>query len=121
MRRKVITIDNAFLKTIWHADVAASAPHNRELCKNIYINLLHGVMERIRGKADALLTSGFKRLDTELDIFELSVKAEAMMKWYEENDTKWASDMIDLDGLCRYIDVYCEMADHSYEFVKEAK
>jgi hypothetical protein len=121
MRRKVITIDNAFLKSIWHADVAASAPHNRELCKNIYINLLHGVMERIRAKADTIMTRGVKRDDDVMDLFELSIKAEAMMKWYEENDTKWASDMIDVDGLCRYIDDYCEMADHCYEFVKEVK
>jgi hypothetical protein len=121
MNRKIIHIDNAFLKSIWIADIAASAPHNREVCKNIYINLLHGVMERIRAKADIIMTSGVKRDDDVMDLYELSVKAEAMMKWYEENDTKWKSEMIDVDGMCRYIDDYCLNADQSYDFVKEVK
>ena len=121
MRRKAINIDNAFLQTIWHVSISESPSHNRELCKNVYISLLHGVMERIRGKADVIMTSGVKRDDDVMDLFELSVKAEAMMKWYEENDTKWSSGMIDVDDLCRYIDEVCEMADHSYEFVKEAQ
>jgi hypothetical protein len=121
MRRKVITIDNAFLKSIWHAEVAASAPHNRELCKNIYINLLHGVMERIRAKADIIMTSTVKLDYDIMHLYELSVKADAMMKWYEENDTKWKSEMIDIDGMCRYIDEFCLNADQSYEFIKEAK
>ena len=121
MRTKVINIDNAFLETVWHPHVAESAPHNRELCKHIYINLLHGVMERIRGKADVVMTSGVKRDDDVMDLFELSVKAEAMMKWYKRNENTWSTGMIDVDDLCRYIDEFCEMADHSYEFVKEAK
>ena len=121
MRRKAINIDNAFLQTIWHPSISESASHNRELCKHIYINLLHGVMERIRGKADVIMTSGVKRDDDVMDLFELSVKAEAMMKWYEENDTKWSTGIIDVDYLCEYIDDFCEMADHSYEFIKEAK
>ena len=121
MRTKVINIDNAFLQTIWHACITESPSHNRELCKNVYISLLHGVVERIRAKADVIMTSGVKRDDDVMDLFELSVKAEAMMKWYEDNDTTWSSGMIDVDGLCRYIDEFCEMADHSYEFVKEVK
>jgi hypothetical protein len=121
MRRKIIHIDNAFLKSIWTPIIAESAPHNRELCKNTYINLLHGVMERIRAKADIIMTSGVKRDNDVMDLYELSIKAEAMMKWYEENDTKWKSEMIDIDGMCRYIDEYCEKADQSYDFVKEAK
>jgi hypothetical protein len=121
MRRKAINIDNAFLQTIWHVCITESPSHNRELCKNVYISLLHGVIERIRGKADVIMTSGVKRDDDVMDLFELSVKAEAMMKWYEENDTTWSTGMIDVDGMCRYIDEFCEMADHSYEFVKEAK
>jgi hypothetical protein len=121
MRTKIINIDNDFLHRIWHVSISESAPHNRELCKNVYISLLHGVVERIRGKADVIMTSGVKRDDDVMDLFELSVKAEAMMQWYEENDTKWSTGMIDVDGLCRYIDEFCEMADHSYEFVKETK
>jgi len=124
MRRKIIHIDNAFLKSIWSPIIAESAPHNREMCKNIYINLLHGVMERIRVKADIIMTSGVKRdiaLDDIMDLYELSVKAEAMMNWFQENDTKWKSEMIDVDGMCRYIDEFCEKADQSYEFIKEAK
>jgi hypothetical protein len=120
MRRKVINIDNAFLQKIWHASISESPTHNRELCKNVYISLLHGVVERIRAKADVIMTSGVKRDDDVMDLFELSVKAEAMMNWYEENDTKWSTGMIDVDDLCRYIDEFCDMADHSYEFVKEA-
>jgi hypothetical protein len=121
MRRKLIFIDNAFLKSIWSPIVAESAPHNREVCKNIYISLLNGVVERIRAKADIIMTSGVKRDNDVMDLYELSLKAEAMTKWYEENDTKWKSEMIDIDGMCRYIDEYCEMADTSYEFIKEAK
>jgi hypothetical protein len=121
MRRKIIHIDNAFLKSIWSPIIAESAPHNRELCKNIYISLLHGVVERIRAKADIIMTSGVKRDNDVMDLYELSIKAEAMMKWYEENDTKWKSEMIDIDGMCRYIDDYCLNADQSYDFVKEAK
>jgi hypothetical protein len=121
MNRKIIHIDNAFLKSIWSPIIAESAPHNREVCKNIYINLLHGVMERIRAKADIIMTSGVKRDNDVMDLYELSLKAEAMTKWYEENDTKWKSEMIDIDGMCRYIDEYCEKADQSYEFIKEAK
>jgi hypothetical protein len=121
MRRKIIHIDNAFLKSIWSPIIAESAPHNREVCKNIYISLLHGVVERIRAKADIIMTSGVKRDDDIMDLYELSVKAEAMMKWYEDNDTKWKSEMIDIDGMCRYIDDYCLNADQSYDFVKEVK
>jgi hypothetical protein len=121
MRRKIIHIDNAFLKSIWSPIIAESAPHNREVCKNIYINLLHGVMERIRAKADIIMTSTVKRDDDIMDLYELSVKAEAMMKWYEDNDTKWKSEMIDVDGMCRYIDEFCLNADQSYDFVKEVK
>ena len=121
MRYKVINIDNKFLYTIWGVAILESPIHNKQLCKNVYISLLHGVIERIRGKADVIMTSGVKRDHDVMDLFELSVKAEAMMKWYEENDTKWSSGMIDVDDLCRYIDDFCEMADHSYEFVKEAK
>jgi hypothetical protein len=120
MRRKIIHIDNAFLKSIWSPIIAESAPHNREVCKNIYINLLHGVMERIRAMADIMMMSGVKPDDI-MDLYELSVKAEAMMKWYEDNDTKWKSEMIDVDGMCRYIDEFCEKADQSYEFIKEDK
>jgi hypothetical protein len=121
MRRKIIHIDNAFLKSIWSPIIAESAPHNRELCKNIYISLLHGVVERIRAKADIIMTSGVKRDNDVMDLYELSIKAEAMMKWYEENDTKWKSEMIDIDGMCRYIDEFCLNADQSYDFVKENK
>jgi hypothetical protein len=124
MNRKIIHIDNAFLKSIWSPIIAESAPHNREVCKNIYINLLHGVVERIRAKADIIMTSGVKRdiaLDDIMDLYELSVKADAMMNWFQENDTKWKSEMIDVDGMCRYIDDYCLNADQSYEFIKEAK
>jgi hypothetical protein len=124
MRRKIIHIDNAFLKSIWSPIIAESVPHNQGVCKNIYINLLHGVVERIRAKADIIMTSGVKRdiaLDDIMDLYELSVKAEAMMNWFQENDTKWKSEMIDVDGMCRYIDDYCLNADQSYEFIKEAK
>jgi hypothetical protein len=121
MRRKLIFIDNAFLKSIWSPIIAESAPHNREVCKNIYISLLHGVVERIRAKADIIMTSGVKRDDDIMDLYELSVKAEAMMKWYEQNDTKWKSEMIDIDDMCHYIDWFCLNADLSYDFVKEAK
>jgi hypothetical protein len=121
MNRKIIHIDNAFLKSIWSPIIAESAPHNREVCKNIYISLLHGVMERIRAKADIIMTSTVKLDYDIMHLYELSVKAEAMMKWYEENDTKWKSEMIDIDGMCRYIDEFCEKADQSYKFIKEAK
>jgi hypothetical protein len=121
MRRKIIHIDNAFLKSIWSPIIAESAPHNREVCKNIYISLLHGVVERIRAKADIIMTSTVKRDDDIMDLYELSIKAEAMMNWFQENDTKWKSEMIDIDGMCRYIDEYCLNADQSYDFVKEVK
>jgi hypothetical protein len=123
MRRKIIHIDNAFLKSIWSPIIAESVPHNREVCKNIYINLLHEVMERIRAKADIIMTSmtnGVKPDDI-MDLYELSVKADAMINWYEENDTKWKSEMIDVDGMCRYIDEFCLNADQSYDFIKEVK
>jgi hypothetical protein len=121
MRRKLIFIDNDFLKSIWSPIIAESTPHNREVCKNIYISLLHGVVERIRAKADIIMTSGVKRDDDIMDLYELSIKAEAMMNWFQENDTKWKSEMIDIDGMCRYIDDYCLNADQSYDFVKEVK
>jgi hypothetical protein len=121
MRRKLIFIDNTFLKSIWSPIIAESAPHNREVCKNIYISLLHGVVERIRAKADIIMTSTVKRDDDIMDLYELSIKAEAMMNWFQENDTKWKSEMIDVDGMCRYIDEFCMNADQSYDFVKEVK
>jgi hypothetical protein len=121
MRRKIIHIDNAYLKSIWSPIIAESVPHNQGVCKNIYISLLHGVVERIRAKADIIMISGVKRDNDVMDLYELSLKAEAMTKWYEENDTKWKSEMIDIDGMCRYIDEFCEKADQSYEFIKEAK
>ncbi len=121
MRRKIIHIDNAFLKSIWSPIIAESVPHNQGVCKNIYISLLHGVVERIRAKADIIMTSGVKRDNDVMDLYELSLKAEAMTKWYEENDTKWKSEMIDIDGMCRYIDEFCLNADQSYDFVNEVK
>lgn len=121
IRTKIINIDNAFLQKIWHVSISESAPHNRELCKNVYISLLHGVVERIRAKADVIMTSGVKRDHDVMDLFELSVKAEAMMKWYENNDTTWSTGMINVDDLCIYIDEFCEMVDHSYQFIKESK
>jgi hypothetical protein len=121
MRRKLIFIDNAFLKSIWNPIIAESVPHNREACKNIYISLLHGVVDRLRAKADIIMTSGVKRDNDVMDLYELSVKADAMINWFQENETKWKSEMIDIDGMCRYIDEFCEKADQSYDFVKEAK
>jgi hypothetical protein len=121
MRRKVIFLDNTFLKSIWSADIAESALHNLGLCKNIYISLLHSVMDRIRAKANIIMISGVKRDDDVMDLFELSVKAEAMMLWYQKNETKWRTEMIDVDGMCRFIDDFCLNADQSYDFVKEAK
>jgi hypothetical protein len=121
MRRKLIFIDNDFLKSIWSPIIAESTPHNREVCKNIYISLLHGVVERIRAKADIIMTSGVKRDNDVMDLYELSVKADAMINWFQENETKWKSEMIDIDGMCRYIDDYCLNADQSYDFVKEVK
>jgi hypothetical protein len=121
MRRKVIFLDNNFLKSIWSADIAESTLHNLGLCKNIYISLLHSVMDRIRAKANMIMISGAKRDDDVMDLFELSVKAEAMMLWYQKNETKWRTEMIDVDGMCRFIDDFCLNADQSYDFVKEAK
>ena len=117
----MINIDNKFLYTIWGVGILESPVHNRELCKNVYLSQLHGVLERIREKADNLMTSAIKRDEDVMDLFELSVKAEAMMVWYDDNETQWNNKMIDIDDLCRYIDEHCEMADHSYEFIKEVK
>ena len=121
MRPKVIFLDNNFLDSMWSADIAANTLHNRGLCKNIYISLLHSVMDRIRAKANIIMMSGVKRDDDVMELFELSVKAEAMMLWYQKNETKWRTEMIDVDGMCRFIDDFCLNADQSYDFVKEAK
>lgn len=121
MTTKLINIDNAFLHSIWYANIKESPRFNRNLNMQIYLGQLHSAGNYLYHKAMPLFSEPTSNVSDSLrgDVLEIATKLEAMRTWYEMNQNRWDNEIIDIDDMKRFVDEYCMLKVPDFIFVKE--